>query len=69
MVEVFKTNVREAGEADKVIALLLHHFPGSKINFDLQDCDKVLRVEGSGFAAADIIALVSGRGFFCRALE
>ena len=47
MIEVFKTNVQEFSEAQKLVALLRKHFPNSKINFDLDDCDKVLRVEGN----------------------
>ena len=46
MVEVFKTNVEEIVQAKKIIELLLEHFPGNRINFDLHDCDKILRVEG-----------------------
>ena len=49
MIEIFKTNIREAAQADNIIALLLQHFPGSRINIDLYDCDKVLRVEGGDF--------------------
>ena len=46
MIEVFKTNVPEVCVAQNIIALLLEHFPESKINFDLHDCDKILRFEG-----------------------
>ena len=69
MIEVFKTNVEEACHAKNVIALLLQHFPESKINFDLHDCDKILRVEGEHFAAEKIITLVTESGFACVALE
>ena len=56
MVEVFKTNVKKAGEAKRVINELLHHFPDKKINFDLQDCDKVLRVEGENIINCRIVS-------------
>jgi hypothetical protein len=69
MIEVFKTNVEEACHAKNVVALLLQHFPDSKINFDLHDCDKILRVEGENFAAEKIITLVTGSGFACDVLE
>ena len=49
MIEVFKTNVEKTNDADKMVRLLLEHFPQSKINFDLHDCDKILRVEGKDF--------------------
>ncbi|WP_018627011.1 hypothetical protein [Niabella aurantiaca] len=44
-VEVFKTNVVNRPVAAKLVmcleALLLH----AKVNFDLEDCDHILRVE------------------------
>jgi hypothetical protein len=69
MIEVFKTNVEEACYAKDVIALLLQHFPGSKINFDLHDCDKILRLEGPDFAVEKVISLVTENGFSCMVLE
>ena len=68
MIEVFKTNVQEVSEANKMVALLLEHFPGSRINFDMHDCDKVLRVEGD-FIAVKIMALVNENGFHCTPLQ
>lgn len=69
MIEVFKTNVQEFSEAQTVIALLRRHFPGSKINFDLDDCDKVLRVEGNNFITEKIMKLVKEKGFVCTILD
>jgi hypothetical protein len=69
MVEVFKTNVKKAPQAKKIVSLLSRHFPSSKINFDLHDCDKVLRVEGKDFAPTTIIGLVKESGFVCDVLE
>ena len=69
MVEVFKTNIQEVSQARNLIALLLQHFPGSKINVDLHDCDKVLRVEGGNFLPATIVMLVKENGFVCSLLE
>jgi len=69
MVEVFKTNVEETSEANKLVALLLQHFPGSKINFDLHDCDKILRVEGKDFMTEKLVMLVHENGFTCKVLE
>lgn len=69
MVEVFKTNVQELDHAEELKALLAAHFPGSKINFDLDDCDKVLRIEGENFIAGKIMTLVNMRGFNCIIME
>ena len=69
MVEVFKTDVTKRMQAKSLASFLRQHFPGSKINFDLDDCDKVLRVEGMNFQAEKIIGLVKEKGFECKMLE
>ena len=69
MVEVFKTNVQEYAQAKKIVALLHQHFPDSKINFDLDDCDKVLRVESQHFITGKVMVLVKENGFECGVLE
>ena len=69
MIEVFKTNVEEVRQAKDLVDLLQHHFPGSRINFDLQDCDKILRVEGDSFVTRQVMSLVEERGFACEILE
>jgi hypothetical protein len=69
MIEVFKTNVKDAAEAGRLTALLRHHFPGSRINFDLHDCDRILRVEGTDFRAGEVEALVRENGCACSVLE
>ncbi|WP_205511636.1 hypothetical protein [Longitalea arenae] len=69
MIEVFKTNVQEFSEAQKLVALLSRHFPGTKINFDLDDCDKVLRVEGNDLRIEKVMTIVTGKGFLCKVLD
>jgi len=69
MIEVFKTNVQEFTEAQKLLALLRRHFPGSKINFDLDDCDKVLRVEGHNLKIEKVMTLIKQKGFVCNVLD
>lgn len=44
--EIFKTNVTTLSEADEVLKNLRMYFPSCRINFDLHDCDRILRVEG-----------------------
>lgn len=69
MVEVFKTNVRRISQANKLVSLLLQHFPNNKINFDLHDCDKILRVKGENFLPEKVMMLVEENGFTCKVLE
>lgn len=69
MIEVFKTNVETASDANNIVQILLQRFPGSRINFDLQDCDKILRVEGKDFCTETIIAFMKEKGFHCSVLD
>lgn len=64
-VEVFKTDVQDGSQADRLVALLRQHFPGSKINFDLDDCDKILRLAGADIAPASVISVMQDKGFRC----
>ena len=68
MIEVFKTNVEEESQAKSLLTKLLQHFPGCRINFDLQDCDKILRVEGENFMTDKVMTLVEENGFVCEVL-
>ena len=69
MIEVFKTNVNEIEKAKKIVDILLKQFPDNKINFDLHDCDKILRVEGRSFCVEKIMILLTENGFSCNILE
>lgn len=69
MVEVFKTNVYDEEESRVLLEKLLIHFPGKKINFDLEDCDKILRVEGNDILPGRIIALLIAHGHVCEILD
>lgn len=68
MIEVFKTNVQEAEQSQMLIGKLLEHFPDSNVNFDLEDCDKILRVHASSICNKSIIALLNSYGYHCEAL-
>ncbi|MES2381713.1 MAG: hypothetical protein V4538_11770 [Bacteroidota bacterium] len=65
MVEVFKTNVQGVDESKMIIQQLLAHLPDSKINFDLDDCDYILRVESLCTATESIISTVQSMGYQC----
>lgn len=69
MVEVFKTNVYAVSHSEKIIELLYEHFPKCKINFDLDDCDNILRIEGSDFETEEIKLIVNENGYMCEVLE
>lgn len=67
-VEVFKTNVPDTMVAGLLITRLQRLFPGSRVNFDLEDCDKVLRVEGHDLCDKQIMTLVKTVGYDCAVL-
>ena len=69
MVEVFKTNVQKKTESKMLLCKLAEAFPTIKINLDLSDCDKVLRVEGNGIEASQIVVLVNEHGFTCEVMN
>lgn len=45
MVEVFKTNITSEHKAEETLLFLKSQFPDYKANFDLEDCDNILRIE------------------------
>jgi hypothetical protein len=65
MIEIFKTNIQQSKKAKQLIEILLVNFPDYKINIDLSDCDKILRVESTNrkIAAQLITDLVKQKGF------
>jgi len=69
MVEAFKTNVRKKAESELLLSILSEAYPSLKINFDLSDRDKVLRVEGASMEALRIMILVQEYGFKCEVLD
>lgn len=69
MVEVFKTNVEKETDTNYIIAVIKREFPTYQINFDLEDCDKILRVEGVNLQSNQIIEYVNCLGYSCNILE
>ena len=47
MVEVFKTNVQNSVHAKMLIDAIHATFQNYTANFDLEDCDRILRVKSS----------------------
>jgi hypothetical protein len=68
MVEVFKTNVQQHEQAEQLASVLRGRFDFCKINFDLEDCDKILRVEGKQICVESIIEILNTHGLQCEVL-
>jgi hypothetical protein len=68
MIEVFTTDVSGRMEAEYICRLLEKHFPDAIFNIDVEDCDKVLRAEGT-FSASAIINIILKQGFQCAIMN
>jgi hypothetical protein len=69
IIEVFKTNVQKEQQAALLLAILTSQFSPLRINFDLEDCDKVLRVEGKQISSGKIIEVLRSNGYQCQVME
>ena len=70
MIEVFRTNVGKEKEADLLLGHFHREFPNYRINFDLEDCDKILRIE-TDTALINVVALfacMKAYGFIAEVL-
>lgn len=69
MVEVFKTDVESLTDASMLVVLLQKQIINSSVNFDLEDCDKVLRIEAPAISRRAVTALLKKQGYWCEPLE
>lgn len=69
MVEVFKTDIESESFAKEVLQALHVIAPAATINFDLTDCDHILRVESEEDLTNHILNFSKKSGFFCQVLE
>ncbi|MER0439465.1 hypothetical protein [Emticicia sp. W12TSBA100-4] len=69
MIEVFKTDIRNKTTAKAILNVLKLSFPSANFNFDLNDCDKILRTESSQSISNQVIEVVNSQGFRCEFLE
>ena len=69
MIEVFKTNVQHVEQSEGLISKLQQQFQGLKTCFDLEDYDKILRVEGAPISVEGIILLLHTEGYECAILS
>lgn len=64
MIEIFRTNVTYSLQAIVIRERILQSYPDYKVNFDLDDCDHILRVEASEMInSEDVMMIVGGLGF------
>ncbi len=71
MVEVFKTNVENLQDAVWILGQIGKLFPDYQANFDLEDCDRILRVKCNESQPDErsIIMLINSAGYQAAILE
>lgn len=65
---IFKTSVASRKEASRVELLLTAMKDIKQYNFDLEDCDNILRVVSSGLEPQTISHALNMAGFECEEL-
>lgn len=67
-VEIFKTDVVEKSRAENIIQILQKVLPLCRINFDLEDIDNILRVQGY-FNPQQVLQIMEKEGTKCKQLS
>lgn len=68
-IEVYRTNVEEVSSAKMILDEIRQSHPNSDPSFDLEDCDKVLRIEdSSGINHIKIKEIIQNHGFYLDSL-
>lgn len=70
MVEVFRTNVKDPDHAKMLVDQIHAMFRAYTANFDLEDCDKILRVVSSDrfIQTSLLMDLLNNHGFHAEVL-
>lgn len=69
MIEIFATDIATTEIANLIFEQLQSIWPDARVVFDLEDCDKILKIENSEIDAEGIIHLVAKYGYQCQILE
>ena len=65
---VFRTDVTDINEVGKVNNLLTSVSTIHEWNFDLEDCDNILRIVAMGLSPREVELLLQGAGIGCEEL-
>lgn len=65
MIKVFKTDIKSTLDADKISEAILLKYPNIALHFDMEDEDRILRVEGVFFTIADIAEILEKYRYTC----
>lgn len=65
MIEVFITNIQNTFESEEIKEGILKTYPKLKVDFDLEDIDRVMRIEGF-FNPNEIIEILTSKNYKCE---
>lgn len=68
MVLVFRTSVSSKQKIRQLKPVFEQRFAAVKWNFDLEDCDKVLRIETTENISLKVVSTLQNMGFECSEL-
>ena len=69
MIYVFKTSVETKTQVKKLKPHIDKILPGEKWNFDLDDCDNILRIDSRENIVVQITVLLKSHQYHCEELE
>jgi|TARA_R100000750_G_scaffold42757_1_gene28182 predicted RNA binding protein with dsRBD fold (UPF0201 family) len=67
-IEIFKTNIQQHKDAERIAQKIQSFFPDATISFDLEDCDRILRVMTPNNDLNKVPELIKQNGFECEVL-
>jgi hypothetical protein len=69
MIYIFKTTVKTKNQVKKLKPYINKILQNKKWNFDIGDCDKILRIDSEENIILPIINLLKIHNFYCEELE
>jgi hypothetical protein len=69
MIFVLKTSVRTKNDVEELKLSSSDIFEQARWSFDLDDCDKVLRIDSKTDILSAVIRLLQDKGFDCEELD
>lgn len=69
MIYIFKTSVKTKDQVTRLEPHINTILPNEKWSFDLEDCDKILRIDSEENIVLKITALLHTHTYYCEELE
>lgn len=66
MIAIFKTSVINSEQVESIKPYLDQLQAISAWNFDLEDCDNILRIDSTTNVSAGVISILETHGFVCE---